>query len=173
MSAANLKSQPGPTQGYVLDPGEGEHLVRSGAQAAPRGSPAAPTGGGSICIMVDPSRGSSSMSLGTQHLPIGAGIRVHRHLGSDEVLFVLDGVGYGILDDTRAALDKGSCIYIPRGSWHGIENPDSALSLLWVVAPPGLEGLMREVASPVGSPPTPLTLEQLNEIAQRYGQEFR
>jgi mannose-6-phosphate isomerase-like protein (cupin superfamily) len=169
----DLKARREPAQGYVLAPSEGEHLVRGGAQAAQRGGDAAPNDGGSIWIKVDPSRDSGSMSLGTQHLPVGAGIRVHRHLGSDEVLFVLDGVGYGILGDTRAALDKGSCMYIPRGSWHGIENPDSALELLWVVAPPGLEGLMRDVASPAGSPPRPLTLEQLNEISRRHGQEFR
>lgn len=173
MSVVDLNARQGPTQGYVLAPSEGEHLVRSGSQAARRGGAAAAAGGGSICIKVDPSRGSASMSLGTQHLPVGTGILVHRHLGSDEVLFVLDGVGCGILDDTRARLDKGSCMYIPRGSWHGIENPDSALSLLWVVAPPGLEGLMREVASPAGSPPRSLTLEHLNEIARRHGQEFR
>jgi mannose-6-phosphate isomerase-like protein (cupin superfamily) len=157
----------------VLAPDAGEHLVRSGAQTARRGGAAVPAGGGSIFIKVDPSRGAGSMSLGTQHLPVGVGIRVHRHLGSDEVLFVLGGAGYGILDDGRAALEKGSCMYVPRGSWHGIENPDSELTLLWVVSPPGLEGLMRAVASPLGSPPKPLTLEQLNEIAQRHGQEFR
>ena len=113
------------------------------------------------------------MSLGTQHLPIGTGIRVHRHLGSDEVLFVLDGAGFGILSDARIPLEKGSCMYIPRGAWHGIENAESDLWLLWVVTPPGLEGLLREVTSPIGSPPKQLTLEQLNEIAQRYGQQFR
>jgi len=156
----------------VLGPHEGEQLVRSSAQAAPRGT-AAPRDGGSICIKVEPSRGSGSLSLGTQHLPNGTGIRVHRHFGSDEVLFVLDGAGYGILDDRRTALEKGSCMYIPRGSWHGIENPDSELTLLWVVSPPGLEALMREVASPVGAPPKSLTLAQLNEIAQKHGQEFR
>jgi mannose-6-phosphate isomerase-like protein (cupin superfamily) len=161
------------TQGYVLDPDGGDHLVRSGAQTALRHGASAPAGGGSIFIKVDPSRGSDAMSLGTQHLPIGTGIRVHRHLGADEVLFVLDGAGFGILGDTHTALAKGSCMYIPKGAWHGVENPHSDLWLLWVVTPAGAERMMREVASPVGSPPRQLTLEQLNEVAQRHGQEFR
>jgi len=160
-------------QGYVLDADGGDHLVRSGAQAAQRDTACFPIGGGSIFIKVDPTRGSGAMSLGTQHLPIGAGIRVHRHLGADEVLFVLDGAGFGILGDMHTPLAKGSCMYVPKAAWHGIENPHSDLWLLWVVAPAGLERMMREVASPVGSPPRQLTLEQLNEIAHRHGQEFR
>jgi mannose-6-phosphate isomerase-like protein (cupin superfamily) len=162
-----------PNQGYVLGPDEGEHLIRSAAQAAPQGEAPARAGGGSIFIKVDPRRGSAGVSLGTQHLPPATGIRVHRHFDSDEVLFVLDGAGFGILEEARLPLEKGSCMYIPKGAWHGIENPGSDLWLLWVVTPPGLEELLREVASPAGSQPRQLTLEQLNEIARKHGQQFR
>jgi mannose-6-phosphate isomerase-like protein (cupin superfamily) len=162
-----------PNQGYVLGPDEGEHLVRSAAQAAPQNEASSRAGGGSIFIKVDPRRGSADVSLGTQHLPPATGIRVHRHVDLDEILFVLDGAGFGILDDARHALGKGSCMYIPKGAWHGIENPGSDLWLLWVVTPPGLEQLLRKIGSTVGSPPRALTLDQLNEIAARHGQEFR
>jgi len=160
-------------QGFVLGPDEGEHLIRSGAQAAPPGEASSRAGAGSIFIKVDPRGGSQYLSLGTQHLPPTTGIRVHRHVGSDEVLFVLDGTGVGILDDARFPLEKGSCMFIPKGAWHGIENPDSELWLLWVVTPPGLDRLLREIASPAGSPARQLTVEQLNAIAARHGQEFR
>jgi mannose-6-phosphate isomerase-like protein (cupin superfamily) len=162
-----------PNRGFVLGPDEGEHLIRSAAQAATQGDTSARAGGGSIFIKVDPRRGSANVSLGTQHLPPATGIRVHRHFESDEILFVLDGTGFGILDDVRLPLEKGSCMYIPTGAWHGIENPETGLWLLWVITPPGLEQLLREIASPVGSPPRQLTLEQLNAIADRHGQEFR
>ena len=46
-------------QGYVLGPNEGEHLIRNA---------------GSLFIKVDPSRGSNNMALGTQQVPIRAGI---------------------------------------------------------------------------------------------------
>jgi mannose-6-phosphate isomerase-like protein (cupin superfamily) len=142
------------TQGYVLGPTEGEHLIRNA---------------GSLIIKVDPSTGSNNMALGTQQVPIRTGIRVHQHQEADEVLFVLEGTGFGILDDTRMPVEKGSAIYIPKGVWHGVENPDSELLLLWVVAPPGLEAFFREVASAPGAPPRQLTREQLNEIAQKHG----
>src|SRR5262249_47860029 len=70
-------------------------------------------------------------------------------------------------------LKKSSAIYIPKGVWHGIENPDSELLLLWVVAPPGLEAFFRKVASPPGAPPKQLTREQLNEIARKHGMQFK
>jgi mannose-6-phosphate isomerase-like protein (cupin superfamily) len=146
------------TQGYVIGPTEGEHLIRNA---------------GSILIKVDASRGSNNMALGTQQVPIRTGIRVHQHQEADEVLFVLEGAGFGILDDTRMLIEKGSAIYIPKGVWHGVENPDRELLLLWVVAPPGLEAFFREVASAPGAPPRTLTGEQLNAIAQKHGMQLR
>jgi mannose-6-phosphate isomerase-like protein (cupin superfamily) len=104
------------TQGYVLGPTEGEHLIRNT--------------GSIYSIKVDPRRGSNSMALGTQQVSIRAGIQVHQHQEADEVLFVLEGTGFGILDDTRTPVAKGSAIYIPKGVWHGVENPDSELLLL-------------------------------------------
>jgi mannose-6-phosphate isomerase-like protein (cupin superfamily) len=145
-------------QGYVLGPTEGEHLIRNA---------------GSLLIKVDPSRGSNSMALGTQQVPIGAGIPVHQHNEADEVLFVLEGTGFGILGDARMSIEKGSAIYVPTGVWHGVENPDDELLLLWVVAPPGVEAFFREVSSAPRAPPKQLTREQLNEIARKHGMQFK
>jgi mannose-6-phosphate isomerase-like protein (cupin superfamily) len=86
------------------------------------------------------------MALGTQQVPRRAGIRVHQHQEADEVLFVLEGTGFAVLGDKRMPIEKGSAIYIPKGVWHGVENPDSELLLLWVVVPPGLEAFFREVS---------------------------
>jgi len=113
------------------------------------------------------------MALGTQQVPIRTGIQVHQHQEADEVLFVLEGTGFGILDDTRVPVEKGSAIYISKGVWHGVENPDRELLLLWVVAPPGLEAFFRDVANGPRAPPRQLTREQLNEIAQKHGMQLK
>ena len=144
--------------GYVLGPTEGEHLIRNA---------------GSILIKVDPSRGSHSMALGTQQVPLRTGIPVHQHHEADEVLFVLEGTGFGMLGDARMPVEKGSAIYVPKGVWHGVENPDSELLLIWVVAPPGLEAFFREVADAPGAPPRQLTREQLSEIAEKHGMQVK
>ena len=60
-----------------------------------------------------------------------------------------------------------------QGRHHGIENPDSELLLLWVVAPPGVEAFFREVSGIPGEPPKQLTREQLNEIAEKHGMRFK
>ena len=134
------------TQGYVLGPTEGEHLIRNA---------------GSILIKVDPSRGSNNIAPGTQQVPIRTGILSISIKKQMRCSFVLEGTGFGMLGDARMPLEKGSAIYIPKGVWHGVENPDSELLLLWVVAPPGLEAFFRKVASAPGAPPKQLTREQL------------
>ena len=146
-------------QGYVLGPTEGERLLRNNGHV--------------YSIKVDPGRGSNNLALGTQQVPIRTGIQVHRHQEADEVLFVLEGSGLGILNETRMPVEKGSAIFIPKGVWHGVENPDSELLLLWVVAPPGLEAFFREVASAPGAPSKQLTREQMNEIAEKHGIQLK
>jgi mannose-6-phosphate isomerase-like protein (cupin superfamily) len=145
-------------QGYVLDPTEGEQLIRNA---------------GSLFIKVDPSKGSNNMAVGTQQVPIHAGISVHQHNEADEVLFVLEGAGFCVLGNARMSIEKGSAIYVPKGVWHGVENPDSELLLLWIVAPPGVEAFFREVSSAPGAHPKQLKQEQINEIAQKHGMQFK
>ena len=142
--------------GYVLGPNEGEALTRG------------PT---TIRVKVDPLRGSRNMAAGTQLLPKGAGIPVHQHTGMDELLYVLEGSGSGLLGEASAPLEKGSAIFIPKGAWHGVQNPDADLLILWVVAPPGLEAYFREASPKPGS--QALTREQVQEIARKYGTTFK
>jgi quercetin dioxygenase-like cupin family protein len=148
----------GAPSGYVLGPSEGEHLIQRG---------------GDIFIKVDPGRGSSGMAQGTQQVLRGVGIPVHRHSGMDEAFYVIDGAGTFILNDARHPIEKGASIFIPKNAWHGFENNDRELLLLWTVAPPGLEAFFREVATRPGEKPVQRTKEQLNEIARKYGTEFR
>jgi len=142
--------------GYVLGPNEGEALSRG------------PT---TIRVKVDPVRGSKDMAAGTQLLPKGAGIPVHQHTGMDELLYVLEGSGSGLLREARTPLEKGSAVYIPKGAWHGVQNPDSDLLVLWVVTPPGLEAYFREASPKPGA--QPISREQIQEIARKHGTIFK
>jgi mannose-6-phosphate isomerase-like protein (cupin superfamily) len=144
--------------GYVLQPNEGETLQRPGGQ---------------IVIKADPRTGSGRLAVGSQQLYVGAGIRVHRHEGEDEVLWVQDGSGTAIIGDTRKPVEKGAFVYIPQGVWHGVENPQNEMRLLWIVSPPGLENFFREVGTPPGVEPRKLTPEQLNDVARKHGTSFK
>jgi quercetin dioxygenase-like cupin family protein len=146
------------SQGYVLRPRGGERFMQRG---------------GEMFINVDPTRGSNALAVGTQQIPVGVGIPIHRHFEMDEAFYVLDGAGTFILNDVRHGIEKGASIFLPRTAWHGFENADRELNLLWVVTPPQFPGLIREIAAPPGFPAKTRTKEEMNEIGHRYGTEYR
>jgi quercetin dioxygenase-like cupin family protein len=147
-------------QGYVLGAEEGEHLIHF-------------RDGGNIFSKVDPVTGSNNLGLGTQQLPKGSGIPVHRHLHKDEAFYILEGSGMVTLNDVCHPCERGGTIFIPKNTWHGFSSPDQELVLLWIMVPPGLDGFFRETCSRPGEPRKELTREQINAIALKYGQEFR
>lgn len=155
-----VKAQAAAPQGYVFGATEGEHLVHF------RNS-------GTIFIKIGSATGSHNLAVGTQQLPVGAGVPIHRHFEMDESFYVLEGSGIVILNDVRHPFDKGGTMFIPKNSWHGFANPDREVLLLWIVSPAGLDGFFRETCNPPGVPPKQLTPEQVNEIARKYGTEFR
>ncbi len=154
------QAQTAASLGYVLGATEGEHLVHF-------------RDAGNIFIKVGPATGSDSLALGTQQVPIGAGIPIHRHLRMDEAFYVLEGSGIFILNDVRHPFEKGGMIFIPRNAWHGFANPDHELLLLWIMAPAGLDGFFRETCNPPGIPPKQLTRDHVNVIARKYATEYR
>ena len=155
-----VAAQAATPQGYVLGPDGGEHLVHF-------------RNPGNIFIKVDPVKGSGNLAMGTQQIPVGAGIPIHRHFEMDEAFYVLEGGGTFTLNDVPHRFEKGGTIYIPKNAWHGFANPDQELLLLWIVTPTGLDGFFRETCNPPGAPRKQLTKDQVNEIARKYATEFR
>jgi quercetin dioxygenase-like cupin family protein len=151
-------AQASAARGYHFSAAEGETIARPS---------------GDIVIKVDPTRGSPALAMGTQHLKPGAGIPVHRHDLMDEILLIQEGRGFAILDDQRTPIAKGSTIFVPKGFWHGFENPEIAMDLVWIVTPPGLETFFREVGSAPGAAPKTLTREQFRAIGEKHGTIFR
>ena len=147
-------------QECVLGPSGGDHLIHF-------------RDGGNIFIKVDPVRGSSSLAMGTQQLPKGAGIPVHRHLHMEEAFYVLEGSGTFILNDVPYACERGGAIFVPKNTWHGFANPAQELVLLWIMAPPGLDCFFRETCRPPGESRRELAREERDAIARKYGTEFR
>jgi quercetin dioxygenase-like cupin family protein len=147
-------------EGFVHSADEGEHLIHFRDR-------------GNIFIKVGAANGSDNLALGTQQVMRGTGIPVHRHPHMDEAFHVLDGSGIFTLNDAPHPFEKGSTIFIPRNTWHGFGNPDHELLVLWIVTPGGLDIFFRETCTPPGVPPKQLTRAQINEIALKYGTEFR
>ena len=160
LGAGSSENAAARSDGYMLTASEGEHLIHFRDH-------------GNIFIKAGAAKGSNNLALGTQQVTLGAGIPVHRHLGEDEAFYVLEGSGAVTLNDVRHSFEKGATIFIPRNTWHGFENPEHELLVLWIMTPAGLDGFFRETCSPPGAPPKNLTLEQIKQIALKYGTEFR
>jgi len=141
-----------------LDRAEGEHVLMRG---------------GSVFIKTNGAGPPSKLAMGTQQVLAGVGIPIHRHFEKDETFYVVEGRGTFILDERRYAIEKGGAIFIPKLCWHGFENPDSELLLLWIMTPPGIENFFRSLGAPPGSPAPQRTKDEVNQIARQYDTEFR
>jgi quercetin dioxygenase-like cupin family protein len=139
-------------QGYVLGATDGERMFNSS---------------GEVVVKVDPSRSSNDLSLGTQLVPPGVGIPRHAHAHWDEVIYVLDGGGIVTLNDERVPLQKGATIFVPKGVWHGFENPDTELFILWLAPAPGQAEFFRAISNRPGEPAKNLSREQVIVIRQQ------
>ena len=149
MQINNLDSS---KQGYVLGATDGERMFNSS---------------GEVVIKVDPTRSSNDLSLGTQLVPPGIGIPRHVHAYWDEVIYVLDGGGIVTLNDEQVPLQKGATIFVPKGVWHGFENPDTELFILWLAPSPGQAEFFRAISSRPGEPAKNLAREQVMAIRQQ------
>lgn len=129
--------------------------------------------GGNVFVKTGAGGAFGRFALGTQQVLAGVGIPIHRHVEMDETVYVAEGSGTFIMDDVRYAIEKGGSIFIPRPSWHGFENPDCELLLLWIMSPPGVEQFFPEIGTPSGVQAVQRTKDQVNAITRNYGTEFR
>jgi quercetin dioxygenase-like cupin family protein len=91
----------------------------------------------------------------------------HVHAYWDEVIYVLDGGGIVTLNDEQVPLQKGATIFVPMGVWHGFENPDTELFILWLAPSPGQAEFFRAISSRPGEPAKNLSREQVIAIRQQ------
>jgi mannose-6-phosphate isomerase-like protein (cupin superfamily) len=143
--------------GYVLAENEGERLIQSR---------------GETFIKIDPTRGSHELCLGTQRMPIGVGVPRHVHAHWDEIAFVLDGSGFVTLEDERLPIQKNATVFIPKGCWHGFENPDSELFVIWAASPTGQEEFFRAISWRPDEPAKNLSREEVLAIRHQVEADY-
>ena len=62
------------------------------------------------------------------------GLEVH---DGDQIIYVVDGEGYAVLDDAKQDIDKGSVVFVPTGVGHNVVNTsDEPMKLFTVYSPP-------------------------------------
>jgi mannose-6-phosphate isomerase-like protein (cupin superfamily) len=81
--------------------------------------------GAGMLLKVGPvNTGSKHLFTGFAKLPHAVGIPVHRR-GQEETLFIHQGHVTVTLGQRRAQLAPGATVYIPPGTWWGVENTGS------------------------------------------------
>jgi mannose-6-phosphate isomerase-like protein (cupin superfamily) len=95
-----------------------------------------PTGDRWYRVLVDHEIGSEQVTQFVGSIPPGrAPDHFHEY---EEVLFILRGTGRLWSDDMNTPIGPGSCVYLPRGQAHCVENTgDGELRLLGVFYPAG------------------------------------
>ncbi|HEV2438970.1 MAG TPA: cupin domain-containing protein [bacterium] len=134
-----------------------------------------PSRSGNVTIKVDRRRvGSPLFAVGHQRLGPGASIPVHLHEHQDEVIFVHAGRGTAVFDGRRVPVRTRSTIFVRRGVWHGVDNTSRAdLHLVWIISPPGLEDMFRDISVRKGGRPERMTREEFAALVRRHRMRVR
>jgi mannose-6-phosphate isomerase-like protein (cupin superfamily) len=95
-------------------------------------------------VLVDDEAGSTQVTQFVGSIPPG---RAPDHFHNyEEVLFILRGAGRMWAGETHTPIGEGSCVYLPRGQVHCVENTgDDELRLLGVFYPAGSPSVRYEV----------------------------
>ena len=92
---------------------------------------------------------SNQFSVGLQYIDPGGALRDHGHQCNDEILFVWEGEGTAYVNGEEFKVKPGSMVYVGRFVKHGFVNEGPGqLKIMWVITPPGLEGVIRGIGQP-------------------------
>jgi quercetin dioxygenase-like cupin family protein len=131
-----------------------------------------------LIFKVDPiSTGSNTLVVGTEVMPPGNRIPVHKHLHEDEVVFVHDGMLWITLAGREYEARSGATAFIPRGTWIGLENRSKAnATIVFIFDKPAFERCLRAMSSRQGqkyTTPAPEEMavmrRQCDEVVQTSG----
>lgn len=101
------------------------------------------------------------------------GIPVHRHLNEDELIYISSGTGMLTLGEKQIPVKAGSAAFIPKNTWHGIQNTGNEnIRMMFNFTPSGFENYFREIGVLPGKQFN-LTRDQFNAIDKKYGIEYR
>ena len=151
-----------PTQ-LILERDEGERRVWRPVEGL-EGQPSL------FILKVDPRNGGSShLVFGTEDLQPQGRIEAHRHPGSDEILFLQNGLAKVRLGDEEREVHGGAAVFIPAGTWISVVNTGKeAIQAVFVFSAPGFEEFMRAESVRDGEKAIPLTKAEDAAILSKH-----
>jgi len=85
--------------------------------------------------------GSENMCFGVADFPPRAHAPAHVHETEEEILYVLSGSGEMFFDGKSESVKPGTCILVPKGVTHSINNTSTqVMKVTYVFSPPVVQG---------------------------------
>ena len=129
----------------------------------------------SIIVKAAPEMGSESDITIVQKVKPGKGTGLHYHTDVDEIFYIIEGTGTVVLGSKSYNIEAGDFIFIPKNTDHKIRKYDSAgiLKVVFFMNKPGLLNFFKERHKQFYIGKKPMTLEELNIVAEKYGTHFK
>jgi len=118
--------------------------------------------------------GVDNISFCMEDMIPGRKMRVHKHLNNDELIFIHKGEGTLTLDEQTTEVKTGDVVFVPRGTWHGLDNTGKENLLMdFQYSPAGFEEYFIENGTPVGMPAKVRTEEEYAITEKKYGMVYK
>ena len=149
-------------KGIIVRENEGLHIL-TGRRKVP------------ITIKISKTKnGVENISFCVEDMPAGRKMRVHKHLNNDELIFIHKGEGKFTLDEEIMDVRTGDVIFVPRDTWHGLDNTGKeSLLMVFQYSPAGFEEYFIENGTMVGMPPKERTKEEYAATEKKYGMVYK
>jgi len=149
-------------KGIVVREDEGVHIL-TGRRKVP------------ITIKISKAnQGVDGISFCVEDQSPGRKMRIHKHLNNDELIFIHKGEGTLTLDEESVQVKTGDLAFIPRGTWHGLDNTGKEnLMMIFQYSPAGFEEYFMENGTLVGMPAKEKTEEEYAITEKKYGMVYK
>jgi quercetin dioxygenase-like cupin family protein len=92
---------------------------------------------------------AKNMTFGVTRVPPYGKMTPHIHKNEEEVIYILEGSGSVVVNNTEEVIEPGSAIYLPAGSEHFIHNKSAdAMRFVFSFSPPVIVGSYNSKPSP-------------------------
>ena len=150
------------SKGIVVRENEGIHLL-TGRRKVP------------ITVKISKEKhGVEGISFCVEDQNPGRKMRIHKHLNHDELIFIHKGAGTLSLDEETIDLKAGDVVFIPRDTWHGLDNTGNEnLKMVFQYSPAGFEEYFIENGTLAGMTPKERTAEEYASAEKKYGMIYK
>jgi mannose-6-phosphate isomerase-like protein (cupin superfamily) len=121
-------------------------------------------------LKVDPQNGGSThLVFGTEDMAPGAKIEMHKHPGSDEILFLENGTARVSLGDSSRDVHGEATVFIPANTWISVTNiGGEVIHFAFIFSAPGFEQFMRAESVRQGERNIPLSKAEDEAIMKKH-----